>query len=197
MGLPRIVLCDTNKAVISAFLKVFVDDHNVEVVEGSIVDQLVDAVVSPANSFGFMDGGVDTVYSAFFGPLLQENLQVAIRNLFDGEMLVGQAASIMTGHDKIGILIAAPTMRVPKQIFDPADVYLATRAALRLAMKLPIKSIALPGMGTGTGQIHPIPAAWCMKAAIDDLGHPLDFPGSIHEAKHHHHKLPLPKFGGT
>jgi O-acetyl-ADP-ribose deacetylase (regulator of RNase III) len=195
--MDRIVLCDTNKAVVSAWLKVFVDHRDIEIVEGSIIDQKVDAVVSPANSFGFMDGGADAVYLEKFGPIIQENVQVAIRDLFDGELLVGQAVAAETGQPGIAILIAAPTMRVPKQIHDPADVFLATRAALRLALKLPIRSIAFPGMGTGTGLIHPVPAAWCMRAAIEDARTPLEFPASTHEAAHRHFKLPLPRFGGT
>jgi O-acetyl-ADP-ribose deacetylase (regulator of RNase III) len=40
----------------------FVTVHQV-----SILDVACDAVVSPANSFGFMDGGIDAVYLSLFG----------------------------------------------------------------------------------------------------------------------------------
>ena len=39
----------------------------VRVVEGDILSLDVAAVVSPANSFGFMDGGLDGVYTRYFG----------------------------------------------------------------------------------------------------------------------------------
>jgi O-acetyl-ADP-ribose deacetylase (regulator of RNase III) len=47
---------------------------------GSILDLTCDAVVSPANSFGFMDGGIDALYARHFGPDLQPRLQHLIRN---------------------------------------------------------------------------------------------------------------------
>jgi O-acetyl-ADP-ribose deacetylase (regulator of RNase III) len=43
----------------------------VEVAQRSVIDRPADAVVSPANSFGFMEGGVDWTYLQFFGPELQ------------------------------------------------------------------------------------------------------------------------------
>jgi hypothetical protein len=46
---------------------------------GSILDLEVDAVVSPANSFGFMDGGIDGLYSSFFGWHVQDRLQKLTR----------------------------------------------------------------------------------------------------------------------
>lgn len=193
--LPKIILCDVNPAVCQAWRKVFVDDYSVDVVDGSILELQADAVVSPANSFGFMDGGIDKAYVEFFGPHVQEELQATIRAHFDGELLVGQAIMLDTGKSKIPHIIAAPTMRVPAQIVDIADVYLATRAALRSAIENGFRRVAFPGMGTGTGMIHPIPAAWCMRAAIADTADPREFPGSVHEARHRHFKLPLPNIG--
>lgn len=191
--LPRILLCDINPAVCQAWRKIFVDEPEVEVIEGSIVDVTADAVVSPANSFGFMDGGV---YTDFFGPIVQERVQTLIRAEFDGELLVGQAVMVETDHQRIPHLIAAPTMRIPQQIYDPADVYLATRAALRCAVENGIRVVAFPGMGTGCGMIHGVPAAWCMHSAFHDVREPLAFPGSISEARHWHYKLPMPSIGG-
>lgn len=61
----------------------------VRVVEGDILSLGVAAVVSPANSFGFMDGGLDGVYTRCFGPQLQQRLQRMIREQAGGELLVG------------------------------------------------------------------------------------------------------------
>ena len=61
------------------------------VVEGSILSLDVAAVVSPANSFGFMDGSLDVLYTQYFGPQLQQRLQRMIREQAGGELLVGQA----------------------------------------------------------------------------------------------------------
>jgi hypothetical protein len=84
---------------------------NVTVHCGSILDLSVDAVVSPANSFGFMDGGVDHLYSQHFGWGLQKQLQEQIRAHHHGELLVGAAEIVETQNLAIPFLIAAPTMR--------------------------------------------------------------------------------------
>ena len=48
---------------------------NVEIHHGDIFATEPDAVVSPANSFGFMDGGIDGVYTRVFGRGVQERLK--------------------------------------------------------------------------------------------------------------------------
>jgi len=51
----------------------------VSVYQGSIFDEPADAIVSPANSFGFMDGGIDRLYLERFGQSLQDRVQAQIR----------------------------------------------------------------------------------------------------------------------
>lgn len=58
------------------------------------------AAVSPANSFGFMDGGVDLVYSRHFGWHVQERLQKAIQSMKFSELLVGQALAVETDYPR-------------------------------------------------------------------------------------------------
>ena len=58
---------------------------------GSILDVSCDAVVSPANSFGFMDGGIDALYTQRFGSGVQARLQKIIREKHHGELLIGAA----------------------------------------------------------------------------------------------------------
>src|SRR5437016_5649909 len=85
----------------------------VTIFNGSIFDVNCDAVVSPANSFGFMDGGIDALYTQRFGRQVQERLQDLIRQHHHGELLVGTAEIVDTDYPPIPFLIAAPTMRVP------------------------------------------------------------------------------------
>jgi O-acetyl-ADP-ribose deacetylase (regulator of RNase III) len=131
----------------------------VEIAHRSVLDRPVDAVVSPANSFGFMDGGVDWAYLQFFGVELQTRVQMVIRLQKFQELIVGSAVVVPTYHEAIRFLIVAPTMRVPKIITDPADVMLATRAAVRVAYDFRFKYIVMPGMGTGCGRLAPEIAA--------------------------------------
>lgn len=151
----------------------------VQVVEGDILSLPVDAVVSPANSFGFMDGGLDALYTRFFGPQLQERLQRMIREQADGELLVGQALPVETGHARIPWCVSAPTMRVPRRLESAEPAYLATRAAVRCALAAGVASMAIPGMGTGTGGLPPESAARAMLCGIQDVFFPRPFPASL------------------
>ncbi len=151
----------------------------VRVVEGDILSLGVAAVVSPANSFGFMDGGLDGVYTRCFGPQLQQRLQRMIREQAGGELLVGQALLVETGHPHIRWCISAPTMRVPTLLDTPLPAYLATRAAVRCALDAGLESVAIPGMGTGTGGLAPREAAAAMLWGIRDTLYPPAFPASL------------------
>ena len=159
-----------------------VADVDVEVHQGSIFDVQCDAVVSPANSFGFMDGGIDLLYSYRFGWQVQDRLQNLIRQYHGGELLVG-AAEIVETDAHIPFLIAAPTMRVPMILRDSVNPYLAARAVLLLIQSGVFRegnwqgqrvgdvvhSVAFPGLGTGVGQVGPAVCAHQVRAAIDDV----------------------------
>jgi O-acetyl-ADP-ribose deacetylase (regulator of RNase III) len=164
----RISICDLNPLFVAEAHHHLMDLPNVvEVAHRSVVDRPTDAVVSPANSFGFMDGGVDWAYLQFFGTDLQTRVQMMIRLQKFQELLVGSAVVVPTYHEAIRFLIVAPTMRVPKIIVDPADVMLATRAAIRVACDFRFDHIVMPGMGTGCGQVSPDIAARAMRAGIE------------------------------
>lgn len=123
----EIILCATQSHLATAWRDRIGSrlSATVRVVEGDILSLDVTAVVSPANSFGFMDGGLDGVYTRFFGPQLQQRLQGMIREQAGGELLVGQALLVETGHPHIRWCISSPTMRVPTLLDTPLPAYLA------------------------------------------------------------------------
>jgi O-acetyl-ADP-ribose deacetylase (regulator of RNase III) len=113
---------------------------------------------------------------------------------------VGLAEIVRTGHTKVPFLISAPTMRVPMSIPDTVNVYLATRAAMILVkygelddgtkVNGAVKTLAMPGMGTGIGRVSPRIAARQMKDAIEDILHDRQvFPESWREAKNRHERM--------
>ena len=59
--LVRVVLVDVNKKMIDAWQSVFEENPEVQIVQGSILDQAVSAWVSPTNSHGRMRGGLDAI----------------------------------------------------------------------------------------------------------------------------------------
>ncbi|XP_070569236.1 uncharacterized protein [Ptychodera flava] len=80
-------LRDINKRLVDAWQDSFSEHKNVKVSHGDIFTgaPAADAIVSPANSFGFMDGGIDMVYSMHFGWQMQDRLQALIREEKDGK----------------------------------------------------------------------------------------------------------------
>ena len=196
----KIVLVDVRESLVACWKKYCGDVAEVEVVQGSIFDVACDALVSPANSFGFMDGGLDMAISQTFGWGVQERLQEKIKSHHHGELLVGTAEIVGTRHPKIPYVIAAPTMRVPSILGATMNPYLATRAALLLIehgrleddrpVREVVRTVAIPGMGTGVGKVPSGICARQMRAAIGAvlLGEE-PFPADWGEAKERQEKL--------
>lgn len=170
---------DTNQEVTDAWARVFADVPQVQIVHGSIFDYPADALVSPANSFGYMNGGIDFAISKHLGWHLEKELQQRIRTAYYGELLVGQADILPTGSPLFPYLIAAPTMRTPMTITRGPNVYQSMRAILLLLLHgtLPtgepvrskVRSVAIPGLGTGVGQVRPLVCARQMRIAWEDI----------------------------
>lgn len=179
----KLVLCSVDENLYKAW-KLFCGDYEfVDIHYGSILDVQCDAVVSPANSFGFMDGGIDALYMKHFGRVIQTQVQEQISIFHNGELLVGQADIVETMNKKIPFLITAPTMRVPMKLEDSVNPYLAARAIFILIMHGTFKSgsfvgekiservstVAIPGLATGIGGIGANTCANQVKHAIDDV----------------------------
>lgn len=201
----RIILTAREAGLSEAWRKWCGDLDFVSVHDGSILDVTADAIVSPANSFGFMDGGIDALYSQSFGWHVQERLRRAIADGHHGELIVGAAEIVETDAPTIGYLIAAPTMRVPMELDSRTiNPYLAVRAALLLVrhgvlrigpfagerIADHVRSIAFPGMGTGIGRVPFDTCARQCRAAIDEvLVRGPTLPDTWLEAKSRHRSL--------
>jgi O-acetyl-ADP-ribose deacetylase (regulator of RNase III) len=137
------------------------------------IDVKADAIISPANSFGFMDGGIDAVYTYQFGPDLQARVQALIAERYGGELPVGAAAIVPTMRPEIPWCISAPTMRIPRDVSDTVNAFLAFRAALRAVLehnardRPAIRSVLCPGLATAIGQMPVGRCARQMRAAWD------------------------------
>jgi O-acetyl-ADP-ribose deacetylase (regulator of RNase III) len=170
---PAIYLHAFDSELADAWRRAFAGKPDVTIIEEDILVGRADAIVSPANSFGYMDGGIDLAYRRFFGDELQAQLQRRIREHFAGELPVGQATVITTNHDAFKHLVSAPTMRVPDRIGNTVNTYLAFRAALLAVLQHnrtssdPIRSLRTPGLGTGVGAMPASRAAFQMQAAYE------------------------------
>ena len=200
----KIILTAVNDGLADAWHRHCGDLPDVTVHLGSIFDVTCDAIVSPANSFGFMDGGIDMIYSRRFGWEVQEKLQEAIRVRHHGELLVGAADIVETGDEAFPYVIAAPTMRVPHVLGYTVNPYLAARAVLLLIkhgtmpygafagerVSTLVQSVAFPGLGTGVGRVGPNMCAHQVRQAIEEvLTGPSTFPTSWDDATRRHKKM--------
>jgi O-acetyl-ADP-ribose deacetylase (regulator of RNase III) len=154
--LEKILLVDQGVPLVRAWNEVF---RNVEIVEANAADYFdtpADAMVSPANSFGIMDGGIDLAIRDQLGLEVERRVQNVIREKHHGELPIGCAEIVPTNHSRWPHLVFAPTMRVPEDVSRTIHAYWAFRAIL-LAVKdhASIKSLLCCGLGTGVGKMPP------------------------------------------
>ncbi len=185
-------LCARDQELEHSWRTAFSGCEGVTVVAGDILSLEADALVSPANSFGFMDGGLDLIYSQHFGWELEGRVRARILEAFHGELPVGRALVVPTEHPRVPWLISAPTMRVPMRIEHTPNAYLAFRAVLIEALAHPgIHRVLCPGLGTGVGRMPPDRCARQMRAAHDAIlgGQPLRKGGLAAAVRHHMHLI--------
>jgi len=165
----RLHLVDYNGELVSAWREAFRPFPEVLVHEGDLLAVAEHCVVSPANSYGFMDGGIDAAYRAFFGPEIERTVQDAVLRRPEGLLPVGASVVVHTGHVRVPYLIVAPTMTMP-ELVDGRNCYRAMRAVLRIAGEMAVigRDVYCPGLSTGVGGVAPESAAMMMAEAYRD-----------------------------
>jgi O-acetyl-ADP-ribose deacetylase (regulator of RNase III) len=158
----KIYLIDRSPTLVDRWKEQFADCPGVESVAGDYFHRPADAIVSPANSFGIMDGGVDLAIRDQLGFPVEGRLQAVIVQRHHGELPVGCAEVVETGNPQWRYLVAAPTLRVPEPVPFTINAFLAFRAVLlavenfnKQCGRREIDSLACCGLGTGIGQISP------------------------------------------
>jgi len=181
-----VFLADTSPLLRDAWAEQFSDCPEIKIIE-SAFSVSATAIVSPANSYGFMDGGFDYLLTSVLGESVERDVKRVINDIYDGELLVGQAFTQLTNHQLWPYLIVAPTMRVP-MVLGPNTInpYLAARAAFLQMRKKEFKSIIITGLGTGVGKVPPQLCASQMKQAYTDVFTGQQAPSTWREAQLRH-----------
>ncbi len=153
----KIYLLDINAEMCEAWRKRFFGFSNIEIVcddfgEFMKTHKEVDCVVSPANAYGFMDGGYDGAITRYFGDGLQKSVQKYITKKLYYEQPVGTSIIVDTPIDGIK-LIHTPTMQVPSRIVDYRIIYHCMRSTIITALHNNVKSIVIPAFGACTGGV--------------------------------------------
>lgn len=136
---------------------------SLKVVKGDITELEADAVVNPANSFGYMGGGVALAIKRKGGEEIEKEA------VSKAPIPVGKAVGTTAGRLKAKRVIHAPTMEKPAGETSQKKIGEATLAALLWADENGVKSVAFPGMGTGVGGVAYKDAARAMVKAIKEF----------------------------
>jgi O-acetyl-ADP-ribose deacetylase (regulator of RNase III) len=197
----KIQLVDYNEGLCKEWNKHFSKCDDVTFHCENYFDVPSDCYVSPANSFCFLDGGIDNKLRKFYekkGIDIEKTVQDAIIKQYDSELLVGQALyfPLFSLEKNVPDLIVAPTMRVPMKLpHDTVNPYLAMRAILIKLKSLVrisnrVKSVSISGLCTGIGQVPYDLCAKQMKQAYDDFWIGKNyFPETWSEAQDRHQLL--------
>jgi len=139
-----------------------------------INDYHIDITVSPANSWGSFNGGIDREFKKLY-----HNLEIKTRDIIDNKkyalcergyyLPVGKAIFVEINHKKLKYLLVAPTMFLPKDIRGTMNVYLAFTAILEKIYKLNDVTVACSGLGTGIGAISAKESAEQIHQAFNDF----------------------------
>ena len=130
------------------------------IIEGNLLQVEADIIVNPANSLGYMGGGVAGVIKRVGGSIIEEEAVIK------APIPIGSAIITTAGSLPFKGVIHAPTMEEPAMETTEEKVRKAVRASLELADKMGFKSIAMPGMGTGVGKL---PKDIAAKAMIEEI----------------------------
>ncbi|ALG14454.1 macro domain-containing protein [Kibdelosporangium phytohabitans] len=176
----ELVLCAVEEPLALAWEAAARQRHGIRVHHGSVLEVPAQAVVSPANSYGWMRGGIDAVYAQVF-PNIEQTVRSAVLAFHGGELPVGEALIVPTGVPMPSWLISAPTMREPGEPLpeDTVHPYLAARGVFWLwrdgyldegvLIRDVIRTVAVPGLGTGVGGVSPETCARQVMAAWDEV----------------------------
>jgi O-acetyl-ADP-ribose deacetylase (regulator of RNase III) len=175
----KLQLISLDHAFIEAADDLFKDRATVACCDIAYIPRDGVAFVSPANSLGFMDGGIDMVlnHQMFVG--CEKQLKKMIADLGHKTALgrpylrVGSALWFMVGP-KTGF-IAAPTMFLPHDVADTQNAYWAFIAALVAMDRIEkatggaIHTLVCTSLCCGVGRMDPEQAAIQMRRAWDDF----------------------------
>jgi O-acetyl-ADP-ribose deacetylase (regulator of RNase III) len=162
--MPTIVFFDQNEQIIKQYENILKDISSDIVFINATLDEIVNKyyktnpfiLVSPANSYGDMNGGIDKSIIDKF-PLVKQRVLNMVKkspyvdSSFRPYVPVG-VANFVELDDKHNILIMAPTMLTPRNIVGTNNVYLAFSAIYKDIKMLDNSVIvACPCLGTGIG----------------------------------------------
>ncbi|MEM1118205.1 MAG: macro domain-containing protein [Bacteroidota bacterium] len=178
-------LIHLDRDVCDAFRSRFDGFPDVRVIEARFEElEPHDCFVTAGNAFGIMTAGIDAAVVEVHGLDLMGRVQRRILSEYLGEQPVGTCFIEPTGTPGYPYIAHAPTMRMPGPINGTDAVYRAAWAALLEVYRhnaaarrddrpeAEIRTVAMPALGTGFGNVPAPEAARQMAAAYAHYLHP-------------------------
>jgi O-acetyl-ADP-ribose deacetylase len=134
-------------------------DLTVEVVQGDLTQQDVDAIVNAANNDLELGGGVAGAIARAGGPTIQAECRSV------GRIEVGDAAITSGGDMSARFVIHAASMRLGGRT-SADSLRRSTRRSLELARERSLRSIAFPAVGTGIARF---PLQECAQIMVEEV----------------------------
>ena len=162
MSLKNIIIFDINETFIEEAKRL--QKYGITVIKSRVEDLIknrkLNFIVSPANCFGFMNGGIDKIYMSIFNDIqntVQNKIKMIGLKTKSGRnyLPIGSAITVPTNNPKCPNLICAPTMFYPSNILGTDNVIFCFVAIIYLALQNNNMVIGCPGLGTGVGQMPP------------------------------------------
>jgi O-acetyl-ADP-ribose deacetylase (regulator of RNase III) len=145
----------------------------VEVVEGDLTQQDVDAVVNAANNDLELGGGVAGAIARAGGPQIQAECRAI------GPIEVGDAAITGGGKLKAPFVIHAASMRLGGRT-SADSLRGSTRRSLEIANQRGLRTIAFPAVGTGIARF---PLDECARIMLEEVVAHGRHPSTIREVR--------------
>jgi O-acetyl-ADP-ribose deacetylase (regulator of RNase III) len=131
----------------------------VDVLQGDLTEQDVDAIVNAANNDLLLGGGVAGAIARRGGPAIQAECRAI------GSIEVGGAAITGGGQLKSRFVVHAASMRLGGRT-TAESLHSSTRRSLELASERQLRSIAFPAVGTG---IAHFPLGDCARTMLEEV----------------------------
>ena len=186
MFTSKITFIDRNEKNLKALEQSFGTVENVSFIRGDFIQSIqanssINCIVSPANSFGLMDGSLDWYINRYLFPTdrleISEYVKQKIIKEYTGEQPVGTCLLVYAKavDNRNFILAHTPTMRVPKNVSNTDNAYRAFKALLNSVNNYnklpnnrnPINNIACSSFCAGVGEMPSEVAGKQMRLAYD------------------------------
>lgn len=176
--MPKFIFFDINKDIVDGYEQILKHHIIGSQFIATDVDTLInnykmDAIVSPANSYGFMTGGIDRALNKTFNKIdikLRQTIEsFKIDTCPRGQYIlpVGMCLTIPTNHPRCPLMLSVPTMLFPASIVNSDNVYKAFKAILSAYGNKNI-IISCCGLGTLTGNMTGTTSAYQILRAYQD-----------------------------